>query len=213
MSNPRIVTADRVRERLAETALRADPSEVIELPGSRQWPASLRARLNATLQPAGVLMPLFERQQEGLTLLLTQRSAALRHHAGQVSFPGGRMEPDDITVEQTALRETHEEVGIAGSAVQVLGYLPPLPTITGYAVTPVVGIVDKQVEARADRQEVEFVFEVPLAFFLDSSNQRLVERELHGRKLPMIEYRYDGHRIWGATAMMIVQLIKLLNNR
>ena len=87
-----------------------------------------------------------------------------------------------------------------------------MPTITGYAVTPVVGMVDHAVEARADRQEVEFVFEVPLEYLLDKRNRRTVERELHGRKLPMVEYHYDGHRIWGATAMMIIQFCKILKN-
>jgi 8-oxo-dGTP pyrophosphatase MutT (NUDIX family) len=206
-----LVTADRVRERLANTTLRADPTDVIELPGSQDWPASLREQLSAVLKPAGVLIPIFERSPDELTLLLTQRSAALKHHAGQISFPGGRMEPDDADIAHTALRETHEEVGIAGDAVQVLGYLPPIPTITGYAVTPVIGMVDSQAEARADRQEVEFVFEVPLEYLLDGGNKRIVKREVHGRILPMIEFSYEGHRIWGATAMMIVQLTNLLN--
>ena len=210
MSNPDIVTVDRVRKRLADTELRTDPTDVIELPGSQQWPASLREKLSTTLSPAGVLIPIIERSSDGLTILLTQRSAALRMHAGQISFPGGRMEPNDTDIAHTALRETHEEIGISGDSVQVLGYLPPMPTITGYAVTPVVGVIDATAEARPDRQEVELVFEVPLEFFLDASNRRVVERELHGRVLPMIEYHFDGHRIWGATAMMIVQFIKYI---
>ena len=209
---PEPVTAEDVRERLANTSLHPDPTDVIELPGSRNWPASLQAQLRNTLKPAGVLIPLYERSQDGLTVLLTQRSAALRHHAGQISFPGGRMEPDDADIVHTALRETHEEVGIASDAVQIIGYLPPMPTITGYAVTPVVGVVESAAAAEADRQEVEFVFEVPLEFLLDARNRRTVERELHGRMLPMIEYLYEGHRIWGATAMMIVQLSKIIKN-
>lgn len=210
MTKPRIVTADRVRERLANTALGADPTAVIELPGSQDWPTSLREKLSATLCPAGVLIPIFERSQDGLTILLTQRSAALRLHAGQISFPGGRMEPEDTDIEHTALRETHEEVGIASDSVQVVGYLPPMPTITGYAVTPVVGLIDVNAEAHPDLQEVEFVFEVPLEFLMDANNRRVVEREVHGRVLPMLEYHYQGHRIWGATALMIVEFIKHL---
>ena len=208
--NPEIVTADRVRKKLAGTRLREDPTDVIELPGSRHWPASLRERLSASLKPAGVLIPLFERPGTGITLLLTQRSAALRMHAGQVSFPGGRMEPDDADIAETALRETHEEVGLSGDAIDVIGYLPPMPTITGYAVTPVVGVVDQHAAAAADRQEVEFVFEVPLDFFFDKSNRRVVERDVRGKVLPMVEFHYDGHRIWGATAMMIIQFIKIV---
>ena len=214
MANPiksRIVTADRVRDRLAHTTLRDDPTDVIELPGSRHWPASLRDQLSATLKPAGVLIPLFDRPQTGLSMLLTQRSAELRMHAGQVSFPGGRMEPEDSDIAQTALRETSEEVGLASEVINVVGYLPPMPTITGYAVTPVVGIVDDQASAVADRQEVEFVFEVPLDYLLDDGNRRVVERDVHGKVLPMIEFHFDGHRIWGATAMMIIEFIKIIN--
>lgn len=207
---PETVTADRIRDRLAHTRLREDPTDVIELPGSRHWPASLRERLSATLKPAGVLIPLFDRPRAGLTVLLTQRSAELRLHAGQVSFPGGRMEPEDEDIAQTALRETSEEVGLASSAISVVGYLPPMPTITGYAVTPIVGMVDHQAAAVADRQEVEFVFEVPLDYFLDNDNQRVVERDVHGKSLPMIEFHFDGHRIWGATAMMIVEFTKIV---
>ena len=207
---PETVTADRVRDRLAHTSLREDPTDVIELPGSRHWPASLRERLSATLKPAGVLIPLFDRPRAGLTVLLTQRSAELRLHAGQVSFPGGRMEPEDADIAQTALRETSEEVGLESSAISVVGYLPPMPTITGYAVTPIVGMVDHQAAAVADRQEVEFVFEVPLDYFLDNDNQRVVERDVHGKTLPMIEFHFDGHRIWGATAMMIVEFTKII---
>ena len=142
--------------------------------------------------------------------MLTQRSAELKHHAGQISFPGGRMEPDDADIAHTALRETHEEVGIPGEQVSIVGYLPPMPTITGYAVTPVVGVVDALAETRIDTTEVEFAFEVPLTYLLEPDNRRVVERELHGKSIPMVEYQYEGHRIWGATAMMIVEFIKIL---
>lgn len=142
--------------------------------------------------------------------MLTQRSAELKHHAGQVSFPGGRMEPDDRDIAHTALRETHEEVGIHSQHISVVGYLPPMPTITGYAVTPVVGLVGENAETRIDREEVEVAFEVPLAFLLDAANRKIVERNLHGKDVPMVEYRFDGHRIWGATAMMIIEFIKKL---
>jgi 8-oxo-dGTP pyrophosphatase MutT (NUDIX family) len=157
-----------------------------------------------------VLIPIFQRHAEGLTVMLTQRSAELKHHAGQISFPGGRMEPDDRDIAHTALRETHEEVGIHAQHISVVGYLPPMPTITGYAVTPVVGLVEEAAETRIDREEVEIAFEVPLAFLLNTANRKIVERNLHGRNVPMIEYRFEGHRIWGATAMMIVEFTKKL---
>ena len=101
-------------------------------PGSSRWPEPMREQLSGTLKPAGVLIPIFERASE-LSVLLTRRSAELKHHAGQVSFPGGRMEEHDADVEATALRESEEEVGIEAHQVSVLGYLHTMPTITGYA--------------------------------------------------------------------------------
>ncbi|MGI9271369.1 MAG: CoA pyrophosphatase [Woeseiaceae bacterium] len=206
------ITADRVKRSLAGTAVPGNPLDVVAYPGSEHWPASLRQQLAGTLTPAGVLIPIFDREDQGLSVLLTKRSAELKHHAGQISFPGGRMEPDDVDIAATALRETHEEVGILSDDVSVVGFLQPMPTITGYAVTPVVGLVDASVSVEVDRHEVEFSFEVPLRFLLDGSNRRVVQRELHGKSFPMAEFRYDGHRIWGATAMMIIQFIKILNN-
>lgn len=210
LSKSSILTAERVRQQFANTALTGSPMDVIELPGSKDWPESLRSQLNSTLTPAGVLIPIFQREEAGLTVMLTQRSAELKHHAGQISFPGGRMEAHDNDIAATALRETHEEVGIPGEQVTVVGYLPPMPTITGYAVTPIVGIVDSIAEAVADRSEVEFAFEVPLSFLMESANRQIVERDLYGKKVPMVEYHYAEHRIWGATAMMIVEFIKIL---
>ncbi len=161
------------------------------------------------MKPAGVLIPVVERLG-ALSLLLTERSAELKHHAGQISFPGGRMEASDPSIEHTALRETHEEVGIAPTAVSVIGYLEPMVTITGYAVTPVIGLLQADIELRLDRNEVAQAFEVPLPFLLDRQNQRASVREVKGRRLPIIEYHYEGHRIWGATAHMIFEFRKML---
>lgn len=153
-----------------------------------------------------------ERARE-LSVLLTQRSAELKHHAGQISFPGGRMEEHDQDVRMTALRETHEEVGIDPEHVSVIGYLGPMPTITGYAVTPVVGLVSDAAELVIDRSEVEYAFEVPLEFLLDAGNDRRVERHFHGRAIPMLEFDYQGQRIWGATAYMVLLLREYLINK
>ena len=207
-----MISASSLRQRLAGTKLPADPTDVITLPGSESWPASLREQLEATLTPAGVLIPMFDRGDSGFSLLLTQRAAELKHHAGQISFPGGRMEPDDADIGVTALRETHEEVGIAPEQVSVIGYLEPMPTVTGYAVTPVIGLVEPSTELEIDKTEVEFAFEVPLSFLLQSTNRRLVERDVHGQKVPMVEFHYYGHRIWGATAFIILSLVKLIKN-
>ena len=200
---PGSLTAELLRERLRGTTLRDDPVDVSLPPESERWPQSMRDRLTDTLTPAGVLIPVMQRATE-LSVLLTQRSAELKHHAGQVSFPGGRMEQHDDDVRVTALRETHEEVGIAPHQVSVIGFLDAMPTITGYAVTPVVGLVSDTAELVIDRTEVEYTFEVPLAFILDTANDQLVEREFQGRRFPMVEFHYEEKRIWGATAQMIL---------
>jgi 8-oxo-dGTP pyrophosphatase MutT (NUDIX family) len=181
-----------------------DPLQVRLAPGMPDWPRHLRERLTEGLRPAGVLIPLLERS-DGLTMLLTRRSAELKHHAGQVSFPGGSMEGPDRDIRDTALRETHEEVGIEPAQVETVGYLHPMPTITGYAVTPVIGIVEAGVVLAIDSTEVEEAFEVPLEFLLDESNQTHAEREFGGVRVPIIEYHYASQRIWGATAMMIAE--------
>ena len=203
------LTAALLQERLAGTCAPDDPVDVVMPAGSERWPDFVRERITRTLQPAGVLIPVMERVA-GLSVLLTQRSAELKHHAGQVSFPGGRMEEHDRDIVHAALRETHEEVGIPPEAITVVGYLPPMPTITGYAVTPVVGLVADDVALQIDRTEVEYAFEVPLAFLLDSRNERALEREYQGRRVPTVEFHYEGERIWGATAHILVELRKML---
>lgn len=174
------------------------------------WPKVLLERFPATLSPAAVLMPLIERQT-GVTLLLTRRSAQLRHHAGQVSFPGGSREPGDANLRETAVRETWEEVGIAPQQVRVTASLPAMRTVTGFSVTPVVGVVTQPVELRLDPREVDDAFEVPLEYFLEPQNERWTQREIHGVSVPVVEFGYGGQRIWGATAAMIVALGKRLS--
>jgi 8-oxo-dGTP pyrophosphatase MutT (NUDIX family) len=207
------ITTALLRERLAGTRLPADLTDVTMPPGSENWPADMRKALSESLQPAGVLIPVIERGNS-LTVLLTRRSAELKHHAGQISFPGGRMEAHDPDIRATALRETHEEVGIAPDKVAVIGYLEPMPTVTGYAVTPVIGVIERPDALTIDHREVELAFEVPLAFLLDKRNARAGEREFRGRKVAIIEFIYEQHRIWGATAYMLVELReKLIKNK
>lgn len=198
-----------IRRQLAGTSLPDDPVDIVLPDDSSRWSAIMRRAVAETMKPAGVLVPIMERGAD-LTVLLTQRSAELSMHASQVSFPGGRMEEGDTDIEATALRETHEEVGIAAQHISVLGYLPTMPTITGYAVTPVVGMVSARAELAIDRSEVEYAFEVPLPFLLDSSNDIVRERDVNGEVLPMVEFSWDGERIWGATAYMILELRKHL---
>jgi 8-oxo-dGTP pyrophosphatase MutT (NUDIX family) len=201
------ITTALLRERLAHTRAPADPAVVVMPAGIERMPTFIRERMRPPLSPAGVLIPLLERAAT-LSVLLTQRAEDLKHHAGQISFPGGRMEPDDRDVVHAALRETHEEVGIAPESVTIIGYLDTVPTVTGYAVTPVVGLVGEDVSLRLDRTEVDYAFEVPLDFLFDERNQRSCEREHEGVKIPTVEFHYEGRRIWGATAHMLVQFRK-----
>lgn len=203
------ITTALLRERLAHTRAPDDSSDVVLTSSSAHWPKGLREKVLRTLRPAGVLVPVLEHASE-LTVLLTQRSADLKHHAGQISFPGGRMEANDRDVVHAALRETHEEVGIPPEAVAIVGYLAPMATVTGYAVTPVIGLVHPDTPLSLDRMEVEFAFEVPLAFLLDRSNLVACEREWEGRRIPTSEFHYHGRKIWGATAQILVELEKTL---
>jgi len=166
-------------------------------------------KIATTLKPAGVLIPV-RRHEAGLFVLLTQRSADLKHHAGQVSFPGGRMEESDADIEMTALRETREEIGISEEDVSIIGYLETMPTVTGYAVTPIVGFVDGSVPLEIDRTEVEYAFEVPLSFLTEPANHRMVTREWQGLSFSMVEFHFEGQRIWGATAQMLLRFINMI---
>jgi len=157
------------------------------------------------LRPAAVLIGLVDRP-DGVQLLLTRRAEHLNDHAGQISFPGGRIEPDDRGAAAAALREAHEEIGLAPERVEVLGQLPPYRTISGYEVTPVVGWIDRAVALRTDPFEVEEAFEVPLEFLMNGANhqRRLIVQGEHRRTVYAMEY--FGRRrylIWGATAAML----------
>jgi 8-oxo-dGTP pyrophosphatase MutT (NUDIX family) len=158
---------------------------------------------------AAVLVPIVA-HPAGLTVLFTQRTAHLRAHSGQVSFPGGRAEPADASPEETALRESEEEIGLPRSRVEVLARLPEYCTRTGFRVTPVVGLVLPPIELVPDPNEVESVFEVPLAFLLDARNHRRQTREYQGRTVGFYEMPYGDRYIWGATAGMIVNLYRTL---
>lgn len=203
------ITARHLRDRLAATQKPADPLDVIAPRGAYSWPDGMIEQIASTLKPAGVLIPV-RQHGAGLSVLLTQRSADLKHHAGQVSFPGGRMEDEDVDIEATALRETREEIGLPEHEVAIIGYLETMPTVTGYAVTPVVGLVDGALELTVDKTEVEYTFEVPLSFLTDDRNHTLVAREWQGLSFSMVEFHYDGQRIWGATAQMLLRFINII---
>lgn len=203
------LTVGRIRERLAGTRLPANPLQFDRQRALRRWPQALLQKYARQLQPAGVLVPIVVRD-DALSVLLTQRAAGLSQHPGQVSFPGGRMEPGDADVLATALRETHEEIGIAPRLVDVVGYLDTSPTVSGFAITPVIGLVGGGYRLHLDRREVELAFEIPLAFLLDPANAQMTERELDGYRLPGAEFLYGERRVWGATANILEMLLERL---
>ncbi len=164
---------------------------------------------SAKLVPAAVLVPLVERD-DGLTVMLTQRTDHLAHHPGQVSFPGGHVDPGDDTHEETALRETEEEVGLHRRHIDLLGRLDEYQVRTGFAVTPVVGMVKPPFDINPDSFEVAEVFEVPLAFLMDPANHERHSRDYQGQTRHFYAMPYNGYYIWGATAGMLVNLYHVL---
>jgi 8-oxo-dGTP pyrophosphatase MutT (NUDIX family) len=161
------------------------------------------------LRPAAVLVPVV-RRDAGLTVLLTRRTDHLYDHAGQISFPGGRSEAHDESPAATALRETFEEIGLPRSLVEVLGALPEYTTVTGYRVTPVVGLVSPPPAFKLDAFEVAEAFEVPLAFVLDPGNHQRNTLQYQGRTRHYYAIPFEQRYIWGATAGMLMNLYAFL---
>jgi len=159
--------------------------------------------------PAAVLVPLVNRLS-GLTVLLTQRSETLPDHPGQISFPGGRQEPEDENPAEAALREAREEIGLDSQRVTILGQLAPYETVTGYRVIPIVGWVAPPIEIKPDPIEVSEVFEVPFAHFFEPANFLLRSRLVNGLERRYYEAPYGDHYIWGATAAMLLMLHRTL---
>lgn len=172
---------------------------------------------------AAVLVPIVMRDEDGPTVLLTQRTAHLSTHSGQIAFPGGKVDAEDADVQATALREAHEEVGLHPRHVQVIGQLPQYITGSAFWVTPVIGLVSPDLELQANPDEVDAVFEVPLAFLMDPSNHRQHRMQWQGAErqwfsMPYLEnIRTDSGEqaqveryIWGATAAMLRNLYRFL---
>jgi 8-oxo-dGTP pyrophosphatase MutT (NUDIX family) len=181
----------------------------------------LHARL-AALQPrdlpphphkrAAVLIPLF-RHQEVPTMLLTKRTENVERHKGQISFPGGGEEPDDVDLRATALRETYEEIGLPPERVAVWGRLDEVETVvSGFAVTPYVGFIPWPVPLRLNPNETAEIVTVPLSVFLEPSNLRSQQVERDGRPCNLLFYDYPPHVIWGVTARIIHRLVDVLRS-
>ena len=202
------------RARIVAKLANTQPRHAVDdwlVPGlSAQDSGSYRSLFPAAPIPAAVLIPLVERGEE-LTVLLTQRATQLRNHAGQISFPGGRIEPGDASPKAAALREAHEEIGLDERFVAVVGYLPDHVLLSGFRVTPVVGFVRPGFELLLDATEVQDTFEVPLGFVFDPANHRLRRRRfgLGEVEIELCDIPYGDRNIWGATAGMLLTLYRL----
>jgi len=192
--------AERLREAL-EAGHRRQP---VLLPGD----ALELEEPGAEATPAAVLVPVVDRPDP--SVILTLRPETMRKHPGQISFPGGRIDPDDDGPVAAALREAEEEIGLPPSSVDVIGLADRYRTVTGFEVTPVVGVVPPDLPIRPQPGEVAAVFEAPLHYLLDPDNHRIREAEWRGRLRTYYEIEWGERRIWGATAAMIVNLSRRL---
>lgn len=156
-----------------------------------------------------VLVPIVTREPEA-TVLLTQRTAHLKSHAGQIAFPGGKVEPQDATPVETALREAWEEIGLDGGLVQPLGLLDLHKTGTGFRIVPVLALVDPGFEPRPDPSEVDDVFEIPLSFLMQEENHQRHHAEWKGQRRLFYAMTYRDRFVWGATAAMLRNLYERL---
>lgn len=177
---------EQLRERLRTYRMRELPSGLV-------------------LPEAAVLMPITDESDPDL--ILTVRSSSMPTHPGEVAFPGGKRDETDSCLLTTALRETREEVGLTENAVEVLGQLSPMPSLHGMKVTPFVGMVDPEAALRADEREIADIFKVPIEFFLDTTPDLSAEVEMYGRRFYMPSYFFEGNRIWGLTAFMLLDFL------
>lgn len=199
--------AEEIRRRLAQPAASVAGCG----PASAALPYGGEADLHYAFDKrAAVLIPIFE-YPEHLTVLFTRRTAHLKHHSGQVAFPGGRVETHDRSVEETALRETREEIGLDPGRVRVVGRLDDYHArVSGYRITPVVGTVSLPVELAPDPSEVDEIFEVPIDYLFDPAHHGHEIRHTDDGPKRTHVIEYGAHRIWGATAAIVLELYRRL---
>ena len=200
LARHKILTPETIAKRLARPPLPDAPEDLHLIP----------IPPGARVTEAAVMVPLVPRPS-GVQVLLTQRTPHLSDHAGQISFPGGRVEPSDETREETALRETEEEIGLLRDRVTILGRLPDYEIPTGFRITPVVGWAEPPFDLELDAFEVAAAFEVPLAHFLDLTRFQRREYQFRGRHRHYMAVPFGGRYIWGATAGMLYSLARILS--
>ncbi len=184
---------------------------VIEMIRSRLAAYAAREVAREDRPAAAVLIPLYNYRGE-LHVVLTKRTDRVEHHKGEISFPGGARDPEDTDLVFTALRESHEEIGLLPEHVDVLGRIDDFVTVSGFHVTPYVGALDASVSPylwRPQAAEVAEVLEVPLSHLLDPLNLVMQERVLNGRASLMEAYRFGEHLIWGATSRMLANFMRV----
>jgi 8-oxo-dGTP pyrophosphatase MutT (NUDIX family) len=194
-----------ISRRLARAMLHSGADAQLEFPALPHF-------VSGAPRPAAVLVPLLC-TESGWQILFTRRNADLPEHSGQVSFPGGRADPGDLSAEQTALRETEEEIGIRPADVRILGRLRDYLTITNYRVTPVVGAIPWPYPLTLAHQEVSRAFTIPLDWLADPGNYQARQRQLpepHGQAQVIYFQPYDGEVLWGASARITLSLIQAL---
>lgn len=204
---------DHFRDLGRGPALSLPPTDLTSHTGPQRGDHDLNPDMGVreTLVPAAVLVPLVDRD-DGLTMLFTQRTAHLATHPGQISFPGGHSDPEDGSAEDTALRETEEEVGLARHRISLIGRLDTYITRTGFSVVPVVGVIRPPFAVKPDPEEVADVFEVPLSFLMDPSNHQRHSRDYEGRRREFYAMPFGERYIWGATAGMIKNFYDILRD-
>ena len=166
---------------------------------------------STTFKAASILIPLVDIQQNNQwNIILTKRAKHLKHHANEVSFPGGRFEKSDIDLQTTAIRETSEEIGIDKKHIKIIGKLPYQKTISQYIITPYVAIIDPNYQIVIDYNEVEEVFLLPLEYALDHNNHQKQTQQIDNQFFSFVQLQYMEHTIWGSTARMLFQLVNRL---
>jgi 8-oxo-dGTP pyrophosphatase MutT (NUDIX family) len=225
LENPCAVFAENGDFRGGQAVLRAaldvygqQPGVFVATAGDEQTNAFLQGyqkeqnqrALRANKQ-AAVLVPLVARGAQ-VSVLFTQRAAHLRAHAGQISFPGGQVDAGDASLWDTALRESEEEIGLRPENVTLLGMLPPYATVTGYAVSPVIGWVDPPEKYTIDRNEVDHVFEIPLTYILNPNHHKAYSRIFQGARRYFLAMPYQNYFIWGATAGMLFSFLDVMRH-
>lgn len=209
-----IITIETFRLQAQNRLLSTPPIEAFDpnhLPpfGDHRLAENLAPADGRLHRPAAVLVPIVA-HESGATLLLTERSAHLKDHAGQIAFPGGKIDAEDQDAEAAALREAEEEIGLHRQFIEPLGYLDPYLSSTGYRIMPLVGIVTLGFSLTLDNREVESAFEVPLSFLMDPTRHEIHQREWRGAQRRYFAMPYEDRYIWGVTAGIIRSLYERL---